>query len=103
MITATQNKGFQLTFENKLTISVQFGKGNYCSNKFDESEHNKRCRSYESVTAEIAIWDANNKDFYFEGNEAKGGNLCKGWLNSDEVAKWIAKVQKAKDLKSLRK
>ncbi len=103
MITATQNKGFQLTFNNGLTISVQFGKGNYCSNRNDENEDNKRCSLYESNTAEIAIWDSNNKDFYFEGNEAKGGRLHIGWIGADDVAKWITKAQKAKDLKSLRK
>ena len=30
MLVSTLNKGFQLTFENGLTISVQFGSGNYC-------------------------------------------------------------------------
>ena len=33
MLKATQNKGFSLTFENNLTISVQFGYGNYCENR----------------------------------------------------------------------
>ena len=28
-----KNKGFHITFNNGLTISVQFGAGNYCSNK----------------------------------------------------------------------
>jgi hypothetical protein len=29
---STNNKGFQMTFENGWTISVQFGYGNYCDN-----------------------------------------------------------------------
>lgn len=36
MFNICMNKGFQITFENGWTISVQFGYGNYCEN------HNKQ-------------------------------------------------------------
>jgi len=32
MLKSTENKGFHLTFQNGYTISVQFGRGNYCMN-----------------------------------------------------------------------
>jgi hypothetical protein len=41
------NNGFKVTFENGHTISVQFGRVNYC----DEGK----------TTAEIAAWDANGE------------------------------------------
>jgi hypothetical protein len=33
MLKSTKNKGFSLTFENGITISVQFGSSNYCERK----------------------------------------------------------------------
>jgi hypothetical protein len=35
---STNNKGFQMTFENGWTISVQFGYGNYCSHRNHENQ-----------------------------------------------------------------
>jgi|SRR5690606_6195787 len=68
--------GFKMTFENGNTISVQFGSGNYCSNRRQESKS-------ETVTAEIAIWNTDNIWHNFEGDTVKG------YCNADEVAKWI--------------
>lgn len=69
-------KGFQMTFANGNTISVQFGKGNYCSNR---NESNST-----SQTAEIAIWNSANVDYIFDG-----GNIVKGWCDTNEIAKWF--------------
>lgn len=56
MFRSTENKGFQLTFANGWTISVQFGKGNYCNGNRDKSDNFNRTQSIvESVDAEIAI------------------------------------------------
>jgi hypothetical protein len=35
---STENKGFQMTFENGWTISVQFGYGNYCDNTANQKD-----------------------------------------------------------------
>lgn len=83
---STENRGFQLTFNNGWTISVQYGNGNYCSNRNVETKDEM---FVESVTAEIAIWDANKKDYDFGDRQ-----LCLGWLTTDEVADWIEKVKK---------
>ena len=54
-----QNKGFRLTY-NGITISVQFGPGNYCS-KQDLTTYSfdapMKQTEWESPNAEIAIWD----------------------------------------------
>jgi len=69
--------GFQLTFANGNTISVQFGMGNYCNNRYDSI---KSCEN-----AEIAIWDKDNKWYEFPDSM----DTVKGYCSSDEVAKWI--------------
>ena len=93
MFTSTFNKGFQITFENGWTISVQFGSGNYCNNRdlkgHDMIEWKNRDGVTTSPNAEIAIWDSNNIDYKFD----KYG-LVKGWCTPDEVAEWISKVSK---------
>lgn len=91
-------KGFSITFENKLTISVMFGAGNYCEKRNDTPAFRAPYKfEHESTSAEIAIWDEKDTWFNF------GSDQVKGWVSSDEVAKWITKVQKAKTLKSIRK
>ena len=88
MIKSTSNKGFQLTFENGWTISVQFGYGNYCENNhhpegwnFSEQKEIVECKS-----AEIAIWDSGDNWYNF------GGDTVKGWCPANEVSEWIYKV-----------
>ena len=71
---STSGKGFHMTFENGLTISVQWGYANYC----DTGE-----------TAEIAIWNAEGKWVNFEHDQAKG------WLSPDTIADYICKVKNA--------
>lgn len=97
MIRITQNKGFNITFDNNLTISIQIGAGNYCSNKNNEIGKEREQRITECNNAEIAIWDENNKWFTFEGDQVKG------WINANEVGIWIDKVRRAKNIKSIKR
>lgn len=91
MFKSTLNKGFQVTFSNEITISVQFGKGNYCMNKNNnDSDFITECQD-----AEIAIWDKDGDYFNF------GNGNAKGWVSPDEVAEWIAKIQTVKNLNQL--
>ena len=81
-------KGFTMTFENEWTISVQFGFGNYCTNR-----NNQTLQGNDSVkcdTAEIGIWDKNGEWYDF------GDDCVKGYVDADEVAEWISKVSKFK-------
>jgi hypothetical protein len=57
---STERKGFKMTFENGLTVSVQWGLNNYCDNKIFTSEDlNNADFSHifdaSSNTAEVAI------------------------------------------------
>jgi len=80
------NTGFQIMFENGWTVSVQFGRGNYCDNrsmKFVGQEIVNK-----SPDAEIAAWDENGVWYKFDES-----NTVKGWVKSDEVADFIAMIK----------
>jgi len=90
MLTITEGKGFTLKFDNNLTISVQFGQGNYCSQKNNAIRH-----LHQSKDAEIAIWDEFDKWFSF------GYDNVKGHVLADEVANWIIATKQATDIFSI--
>jgi hypothetical protein len=108
MFRSTHNKGFQMKFTNELTISVQFGLGNYCESKTlqksfekDSSEIEKAFPEMgvplvESSSAEIAIWDDKGTWFNF------GYEDVKGWVSPNEVAMWIYITSTAEDIKHLK-
>lgn len=95
---STSGKGFHLSFENGLTISVQWGFGNYCSNKsmrWDELDELQKNRTFDGETAEIAVWDTSGTWMRFEND------VVKGWCTADEVADYICKVQNATSIDEL--
>ena len=53
MFSISDNKGFQITFENSYSVSVQFGPGNYCENKDLPYNHGEEVPM--SNTAETAL------------------------------------------------
>ena len=71
--------GFHMTFANGWTVSVQFGKFNYIS---DRGHHGQ------SVDAEIAAWDKDGIWYVF-GDDGK----VKGWVKADEVADFMAMIK----------
>jgi len=93
-----QNKGFQMTFQNGLTISVQFGTINYCSrqNSTAPIQGEMKMSMVESQTAEIAIWDETNTWFDFEYDTVKGH------CDTNEVARWIGIVSNAENMEHLK-
>jgi UPF0288 family protein (methanogenesis marker protein 3) len=98
MLKITQNKGFQMTFKNGITISVQMGVSNYCERKSNEYplQSEKGVSMISSENAEIAIWDKNETWHNFEGDQVKG------WVSADETAKWIKKARKAKSIQDIK-
>lgn len=53
----TNGKGFQVTFANGYTVSVQFGPGNYCSHYHRSVlADSAKCGSEGSPDAETACW-----------------------------------------------
>ena len=85
MITSHNNNNFAIKFANGLTISVAFGAGNYCGRRNTNTRYNEPSK-VETNTAEILIWDETNTAF-------ECGAI--GWLNADEIAKWISATQQA--------
>jgi len=73
--------GVQMTFKNGYTISIQFGFGNYCENKF--------CGKSESKDCEIAVFDSEDNFVQIEGMT----DDVVGYCSIDEVADYIYKVK----------
>ena len=67
MFRTNKNHGFQIEFENKFILSVQFGPNNYCANRknvtFEAMEEaiEGNLPDQESADAEIAIIDSEGK------------------------------------------
>jgi hypothetical protein len=83
------HQGFQMTFANGCTISVQFSKGNYC----DQGE----------TTAEVAVWDKdynwyvlNEEDNHMSLIKLQEGSDVIGYCTTDLVAFIIELTKKLK-------
>jgi hypothetical protein len=58
MFAITDGKGFKVTFGNGVTVSVQFGPGNYCGNyNLSYKDRPLTDGEFKCKDAEIAIWD----------------------------------------------
>jgi len=89
MLKITDNKGFHVTFANGWTVSVQFGAGNYCSNRSSGMDFDAFKKPAEPcANAEIAAWDADNSWFEFES-----GDTVDGWKTPDEVAAFMEMIR----------
>jgi hypothetical protein len=101
MITIKENRGFSLTFENGLTISVMIGTANYCARRdysapyLSEMQDQSRGNYTECHNAEIAIWNKDNKWLSIDHDQVTG------WVPTEDVVEWINKVKNAKDLAEL--
>lgn len=85
----TFNKGFSIQFPNGWTISVQWGRFNYCNNK--NYHDNKKDRTSDSCpNAEVLAWNSARKGANFGGplNPIQFG----GWQTPNEVLMAIKEV-----------
>jgi len=84
-----ENKGFQITFNNGWTVSVQFGKGNYCERRSfaNDAWKPETDDPIHSADAECAVWDANG-----DWMQLTNGDDVIGWQAPDNVAALIARV-----------
>lgn len=95
--TASLNRGFELAFPNGVTISVQWGYGNYCSNRdlskgYLETLKEEHALRFKSETAEILIekpvdgrMEPITPEFADQIGQRHDGRVC-GWLNAEQVA-----------------
>jgi len=90
---ACANRGFQITFSNGWTISVQFGVLNYCSNKDLEkaikNPFEQPIGNYECENAEIAIMNPNGQFVRHKGFDEDVKAFCHPDEISDIIA-WVA-------------
>lgn len=76
--------GVVMTFANGYSISIQFGCGNYCENKFESKPQSK--------DVEIAVF---NKDDQFVRLTNMNDDVV-GYVNMDELADYIQQVKNLK-------
>ena len=58
MFKLIDDTGFHITFENNVTVSVQFGKGHYCDNYL-------KGNLMECKNAEVAIWQTIEDEIFW--------------------------------------
>jgi hypothetical protein len=83
----TAHKGFQITFANGYTVSVQFGAGNYCDNYNDGFYQAAKEHRYESSDAEVAVIRPDGEMAYLDDH-----SQVRGRQSPDEVTALIASV-----------
>lgn len=88
MFKITLGKGFQITFKNGYTISVQFGTGNYCSNYYSSRDN---INNIDSVDAEIAVFTPSGE---FMRLDSFSGDYVGGHVTPDEVLEIMNIVSK---------
>jgi len=91
----THGRGFQITFSNGVTISVQFGPNNYCDNREYSLRVTEASFGEEGcANAEIAFWDASEvwitKEFTRDVLKQTPFDSILGHVTPDDVAKGIA-------------
>lgn len=93
---STMRKGFQMTFANGMTASVQWGAGNYCDNHSPKDVYDYYCkRDMDSNTAEVAvIYKGELIDFIdeFVPEECSNDGMVAGYLSPEEVLYFLNKV-----------
>lgn len=82
---STSNKGFNMTFANGITASVQCGAGNYCDNHF--SKDFSFSKEASSNTAEVAAWNEN--DEWVTNKFCDTCDDVAGYLSPDEVLQFL--------------
>lgn len=95
MFKTTQNKGFHITFPNGVTVSTQFGAGNYCDNHYAPVSFEER-KDTSSSDCEIGIW--RKKDYAWCTSEVLkvagltdkyGGDVVVGYVSPEDWLKII--------------
>jgi hypothetical protein len=74
LIDNSHNKGFTLTFDNRITVSIRWGSCNYSDGK---------------TTAECAAWNADNHAWVHVIGFNYYDNDVLGRLSTDDVARFI--------------
>ena len=93
---STWQKGFHMTFENGLTVSVQWGAGNYCDNHFPVDGDYSWSKDAESNTAEVAVLHGRtflNANHFMPEEEADWMDEVVGYLTPEQVVDLLMRVK----------
>ena len=85
-----------MTFENGLTVSVQWGAGNYCDNHFPEDWDFSCSKDAQSDTAEVAVMHRRkflNVNYFLPEDVADWCDDVVGWLTPEQVTDLLVKVK----------
>ena len=74
LITDAHNKGFTMTFPNRITVSIRWGSYNYSDGK---------------TNAECAAWDADTQDWVEVPDFATDGDDVLARMETHEIAKFM--------------
>ena len=96
---SNDRKGFQITFENGLTASVQWGAGNYCDNHMPKDGDFSWSKDAESNTAEVAVF--NERDRFmpvdvFIPEGVSSSDVVAGYLTPEQIVDFLVKVKEWK-------
>lgn len=83
----TSNKGFHITFSNGMTVSVQFGRANYCQN-YDSGFSESAMVS--CPDAEVAIW--NSDSLWMTDTVLGNGDDVVGYVTPDRLLEILDKA-----------
>ena len=92
--------GFQLDYSNGWTASVQWGPGNYCTNRDMQANPFKDdIKFLQSETAEIAAWvtdlrTTSTTDGWYKFED---GQEVQGWQNMGQVMEFLNRVRSFPD------
>jgi hypothetical protein len=96
MFKITLGKGFQLTFADGVTASVQWGPANYCERKnaaFMSPAVAAKNQSWSSVNAEVAAWQGTRETWITKKVFATLGQQIddevKGWMDVSAVMAFL--------------
>lgn len=78
MFRINDNKGFQITFDNGYTVSVQFGPGNYGSNRAETYSTSMNV-PMSATLAETALISPSGDFVPYQGEDVQG------YVNADSV------------------
>lgn len=97
MFKITQGKGIHIKFENGYEVSIQFGWGDYCSNRDENPPHNYDYLNHQqtlgkqgSYTAEVAI--INSTGAFDSKQILAHGDEVEGWCSPERVVEILKQV-----------
>lgn len=96
MFRITWHKGFHVEFPNGVTVSVQFGGGNYCDNYDMDIGNEKKINMLESSDAEVAAFISKTDEWILGEFDKKSDGMVAGNygpMRVLELLNWASKYK----------